>query len=87
LGPDAYPKFFNLAFKFVKLIELKFDSLLHHPVGSQILLLHFAAGSQISPLHDTAGVQPMIFAEIFLLHFATSCSGESNHTAAKCSGE
>jgi hypothetical protein len=67
----------------VKLIELKFDSLLHHPVGSQILLLHFAAGSQIFPLHDTAGVQPMIFAEIFLLHFAVGRCDSLLHLAVR----
>jgi hypothetical protein len=39
----------------VELLQLKFDSLLHDAVGSQISPLHYAVGSQISPLHFAAG--------------------------------
>jgi hypothetical protein len=49
--------FFEFAFIFVELLELKFDSALHDAAGSQISPQHYAAGSQISPLHFAAGSQ------------------------------
>jgi hypothetical protein len=56
LDPDSNPKFFfEFAFKFVELLELKFDFPLHHAAGSQISPQHYAAGSQISPLHFAVG--------------------------------
>jgi hypothetical protein len=46
-------EFFQIYFHTHGVIELKFDSLLHHAAKSQILPLHGAAESQISPLHLT----------------------------------
>ncbi len=67
-GLQCPSPFFEFAFKFVELLELKFYSPLHDASGSQIspqpyaagiqiLPLHFAAGSQISPPRDAAGSQ------------------------------
>jgi hypothetical protein len=50
--------------KFVELLELKFNSLLHDAAGSQISPQHYEVGSQTSPLHFAAGSQ------ISLLHDA-----------------
>jgi hypothetical protein len=77
LDPDSYLKFFlKFGFKFVELLQLKFDSLkLHDAAGSQISPLRHAAVSQISPLHHAARSQisPLHYAagsQISLLHFA-----------------
>jgi hypothetical protein len=48
LDPDSYLKFFEFGLKFVELLELKFDSLMHHAAAGKTSPLHYTAGSQIS---------------------------------------
>ncbi len=58
LDPDSYPKFFSkLGFKFVELLQLKFDSPLHHTAGSQISPLHYATGVRFRRCISQRGVK------------------------------
>ncbi len=87
LGPWCISSvFFKFGFKFLELLQLKFDSPLHTVAGSKISPLHHTAGSQISPLHFAAG------SLIFPLHFAAERGDSLLHlasdlSAAKCSGK
>ncbi len=97
LDPDSYPKFFfEFAFKFVKLLELKFDYPLYDAAASQdndccrnlpAASLHDAEGSQTSLLHFAAGsrISPLHFAawsQIFPLHDAVASQILPLHDAA-----
>jgi hypothetical protein len=69
LDPDSYPNFsFEFAFKFMELLELKFDCIMQRGVKS----LHSIKQRGVKSLRCMMqrGVKSMIVAEIFPLHDA-----------------
>ncbi len=85
MGPDSYPNFFsNLVSNSQSYSNLKFDSPLHNPAGSQISPLHFTAGRF---LQKSLTWLPVVLCSGEIWLPAASCGGEIRLPAAWCSGE